>query len=221
MLPETHSELPVRDVLLIDNYDSFSYNLVEEFACLGCKVEVLRNDVPLVDVLHRLATMSDPLLVLSPGPGTPEQAGICIELIKAATGRYAMLGVCLGHQAMAVAFGGVVGRAPQPLHGERSTIHCEPHALFEGLSSQLVVGRYHSLVATEMPAELMVIAESFDTSGFEPLVMALAHRKHAIAGLQFHPESILTTYGRDLLANAVRYLKEPTQKQPTQQEQAA
>lgn len=202
-----------RDVLLIDNYDSFSYNLVEEFACLGCNVEVLRNDVPISQVLTRLATMHEPLLVLSPGPGTPEQAGICIELIKAVAGRYAILGVCLGHQAMTVAFGGVVGRAPQPLHGERSTIHCEPHALFEGLPAQLVVGRYHSLVAIEVPKALVVIAESFDANAFEPLVMALAHRQHAIAGVQFHPESILTTYGRDLLANAVRYLKEPRQEQ--------
>lgn len=203
----------VRDVLLIDNYDSFSYNLVEEFSCLGCKVTVLRNDVPLADVLQRLATMQEPLLVLSPGPGTPEQAGICIELIKAAAGRYPMLGVCLGHQAMTVAFGGVVGRAPQPLHGERCTIQCEVHPLFAGLPRQLMVGRYHSLAATEVPGSMQIIAEAFDAGAFRPVVMAMVHKQHAIAGLQFHPESILTTYGRDLLANAVHFLKEPEQKE--------
>ncbi len=203
----------VRDVLLIDNYDSFSYNLVEEFSCLGCKVTVLRNDVPLAEVFQRLASMHEPLLVLSPGPGTPEQAGICIDLIKAAAGRYPMLGVCLGHQAMTVAFGGVVGRAPQPLHGERCTIQCETHPLFDGLPSQLMVGRYHSLVATEVPGELQVIAEAFDAGAFRPVVMAMVHKRYAVAGLQFHPESILTTYGRDLLANVLRLLKEPAQKE--------
>ena len=203
----------VRDVLLIDNYDSFSYNLVEEFSCLGCKVTVLRNDVPLAEVLQRLAGMHEPLLVLSPGPGAPEQAGICIDLIKAAAGRYPMLGVCLGHQAMTVAFGGVVGRAPQPLHGERCTIQCETHPLFDGLPSQLMVGRYHSLVATEVPGELQVIAEAFDAGAFRPVVMAMVHKRYAVAGLQFHPESILTTYGRDLLANVLRLLKEPAQKE--------
>lgn len=212
---------PGRDVLLIDNYDSFSYNLVEEFSCLGCNVTVLRNDVPLADVLPRLTHMREPLLVLSPGPGTPEQAGICIALIKAVAGRYPILGVCLGHQAITVAFGGVVGRAPQPLHGERCTIHCEAHALFDGLPSQLMVGRYHSLVATEVPAPLQIIAEAFDASAFEPVVMALAHPQHAIVGLQFHPESILTTHGRELLANAVRYLKEPVGKETAQKECAA
>ena len=203
----------VRDVLLIDNYDSFSYNLVEEFSCLGCKVTVLRNDVPLAEVLQRLASMHEPLLVLSPGPGAPEQAGICIDLIKAAAGRYPMLGVCLGHQAMTVAFGGVVGRAPQPLHGERCTIQCETHPLFEGLPRELMVGRYHSLVATEVPGELQVIAEAFDAGAFRPVVMAMVHKRYAVAGLQFHPESILTTYGRDLLANVLRLLKEPAQKE--------
>lgn len=200
-----------RDVLLIDNYDSFSYNLVEEFSCLGCQVEVLRNDVPLADALQRLAAMTEPLLVLSPGPGTPEQAGICIDLIRSVAGRFPVLGVCLGHQAITVAFGGAVGRTPQPLHGERSTIHCRPHALFGGLPEQLVVGRYHSLVATEVPDALLVIAEAFDASAFEPVVMALTHRRHAIAGVQFHPESILTTHGREVLANAVRYLREPAE----------
>ncbi|HEX4911383.1 MAG TPA: aminodeoxychorismate/anthranilate synthase component II [Permianibacter sp.] len=203
----------IRDVLLIDNFDSFSYNLVEEFSCLGCQVTVLRNDVSVEYVLQRLAAMKDPLLVLSPGPGTPEQAGNCIALIKAAAGRYPMLGVCLGHQAMTVAFGGVVGRAPQPLHGERCTIQCEPHPLFRGLPKQLMVGRYHSLAATEVPADCQVIAEAFDAGAFRPVVMAMVHKRHAIAGLQFHPESILTTYGRDLLANAVQLLREPKTKE--------
>lgn len=213
MLPEPIRDGTPRDVLLIDNYDSFSYNLVEEFSCLGCTVTVLRNDVALTDVLQRLATMQAPLLVLSPGPGTPEQAGICIELIKAVAGRYPTLGVCLGHQAMTVAFGGVVGRAPQPLHGERCTIQCEPHPLFDGLPRQLMVGRYHSLVATEVPAELQVIAEAFDAGAFRPVVMAMVHKRYGMAGLQFHPESILTTHGRELLANALRYLNEPVQKE--------
>lgn len=192
----------MRDILLIDNFDSFTYNLVEDLSCLGAKVEVQRNDRPLEFLLQRLQQMHDPLVVLSPGPGTPENAGVCIELIHAVKGRYPLLGICLGHQALTVAFGGVVDRAPKPLHGERSLVQLKPDALFEGLPAQVRVGRYHSLLATKLPNELNTIAD------VDELVMAIRHQQYALVGLQFHPESILSTHGRVMLGNALQTLKE-------------
>lgn len=192
----------MRDILLIDNFDSFTYNLVEEFAVLGCRIDVQRNDRSVEFLLHRLSLLNDPLIVLSPGPGTPENAGVCIALILAAAGKYPILGICLGHQAITVAFGGTVSRAPKPLHGERSVVQTRPHLLFERLPSHVQVGRYHSLVASQLSNVLQVIAVSDD------LVMAISHEHHAICGLQFHPESILTTYGSQILQNALTTLRE-------------
>lgn len=193
-----------RKILFIDNFDSFTYNLVDEFSCLGADVEVYRNDVALPVLFQRaqIATQNGqaPLFVLSPGPGTPEAAGVCIPLIREALGRYPLFGVCLGHQAMVAALGGEVGRAPRAVHGQRDQITHNGHALFSGLPSPLGVGRYHSLVATRMPDVLTAIAHSGD------LVMALAHRELPLAGVQFHPESILTTHGRRLLANVLQFL---------------
>jgi anthranilate synthase/aminodeoxychorismate synthase-like glutamine amidotransferase len=191
-----------RDVLLIDNFDSFTYNLVEEFACLGCRVQVHRNDVPLVRLQDILAELHDPLIVLSPGPGTPSEAGVCIELIRAVAGRYALLGICLGHQALTVAFGGIVEPAPRAAHAERSMVNWAAHVLFEGLPNPLSVGRYHSLAASQLSPELKVIASVDD------VIMAVTHTEHALAGLQFHPESVLTTSGRHLLSNAARSWRE-------------
>lgn len=193
-----------RDVLIIDNFDSFTYNLVEEFACLGCRVQVQRNDVTLSRLQKILDWLRDPLIVLSPGPGTPSDAGVCIELIRAVAGHHALLGICLGHQALAVAFGGIVEPAPRAAHAERSLVNCVAHALFEGLPNPLSVGRYHSLAASHLSPELRVIASVDD------VVMAVTHTEHALAGLQFHPESVLTTSGRHLLSNAARCWRQPT-----------
>jgi anthranilate synthase/aminodeoxychorismate synthase-like glutamine amidotransferase len=192
----------LREVLLVDNYDSFTYNLMEELSCLGCRVRVYRNDTSADVLAAELDRMHDPLLVLSPGPGTPEEAGCCVELIRRVQGRHALLGVCLGHQALTVAMGGTVGPAPRPLHGERSRMRCHPHPIFAGLPNPMWVGRYHSLVALALPPQLNVLADA------DGVVMAVAHERHALAGLQFHPESILTTHGRRLLLNVVRHWRE-------------
>jgi anthranilate synthase component 2 len=191
-----------RDVLVIDNFDSFTYNLVEDFACLGCQVHVQRNDRPVGFLLGLLSDLRQPLIVLSPGPGAPSEAGVCIELIKAAAGRYGLLGICLGHQAMGIAFGGMVERAPHPAHAQRSTVTCSPHPIFDGLPTPFAAGRYHSLAIKKVPRELRVIATADD------VVMAVAHTQYAMVGLQFHPESVLTTSGRGLLENAVLHLRE-------------
>jgi len=191
-----------REVLLVDNYDSFTYNLMEELSCLGCRVRIYRNDTPAEALASELDRMHDPLLVLSPGPGTPEEAGCCLELIRRIRGRHALLGVCLGHQALTVAMGGVVGPAPRPVHGERASVRCQAHPIFEGLPNPMWVGRYHSLVAVALPPSLRVLAE------VDGLVMAVAHEHYALAGLQFHPESILTTHGRRLLFNVVQHWRE-------------
>jgi anthranilate synthase component 2 len=191
-----------RDVLLIDNFDSFTYNLADEFECLGCRVVVQRANAPLSAIEERLQQLDDPLLVLSPGPGSPENAGCCVELIRRAAGRYAMLGICLGHQALVVAFGGKVGPAPRAMHGQRSQVHHARHFLFEGLPNPFSAGRYHSLAATEMPACLQIIAQA------DGVVMAAVHTRFAMAGLQFHPESILTTRGSLVLSSAVGNLRE-------------
>ena len=189
-----------RDVVLIDNFDSFSYNLAEEFAVLGTTLTVLRNTMPVAKLQSLLASKNMPLLVISPGPGSPENAGNCIAYIREFLGHYAMLGICLGHQAMVVACGGVVARAPQAVHGERSILTHDGDAIFNGLPRTFLVGRYHSLVATTLPKELHSIASA------EQLCMAIRHRSAAAIGLQFHPESILTTHGRHLLRNILAQL---------------
>jgi anthranilate synthase/aminodeoxychorismate synthase-like glutamine amidotransferase len=189
-----------RDVVLVDNFDSFSYNLAEEFSVLGTSLNVVRNTISVSKLQQLLVSKNNPLLVLSPGPGTPEQAGNCIAFIREFLGQFAMLGICLGHQAMVVACGGTVERAPQAKHGERSMLKHQNDEIFSGLPPSFLVGRYHSLVATQLPAGLQSIAEA------EHLCMAIRHEKAAI-GLQFHPESILTTHGRHLLRNIVTQLQ--------------
>lgn len=179
-------------ILIIDNYDSFTWNLVQEFAALGGNVVVHRNDAIAVD--DALA-LNPTHVVISPGPGTPAQAGISRALIQACAGKLPILGVCLGHQAIVEAFGGWVVRAPKPVHGKSSTITHDGKGIFAGVPDELEVGRYHSLVAGIVPDELEVSAITGN------LVMAVRHRKHPIEGVQFHPESILTPEGSKLLAN--------------------
>jgi anthranilate synthase component II len=184
-----------RQVLLIDNYDSFTYNLYQYLAELGASVTVVRNDAISVDE----ARGQDPdLVVISPGPGVPRDAGISVDLIRALGPTTPILGVCLGHQAVAEAFGGVVTRAPELMHGKASDIIHDGSGVFEGLPSPFSAIRYHSLCAAPeaVPETLEVIART--GSG---VIMGLRHRRYPVYGVQFHPESILTEHGKELLRN--------------------
>jgi anthranilate synthase component 2 len=190
---------PLR-IVFIDNFDSFTWNLVDEFARRGARVEVWRNTVPAEHALARARDGGPSLLVLSPGPGTPAEAGCCIELVRlAATARMPLLGVCLGHQAMVEAFGGVVGPAGEVVHGKTSRVRHQGGPLFEGVPSPFPVGRYHSLAASVLPDSLAPIA------GTDRLVMAVAHRSAPQFGVQFHPESILTPEGGRIIENVIQW----------------
>lgn len=198
-------------IFMLDNLDSFTYNLVDEFQCLGFDPIVYRNTLSADFILAQMAKAQQQipneklLLVLSPGPGDPNHAGCLMELISKAKGKYPMLGICLGHQALIQHYGGIIGRAPEIVHGKSSLIkHCASGA-FENISNPLPVARYHSLVATKTPASLDTIAH-FTTDKNEQLTMAIEHRNDAVLGFQFHPESILTTYGSNLLAQSIYYL---------------
>jgi len=192
--------MPEPHLVFVDNFDSFTWNLVDEFARRGAEVEVWRNTVSATVVLARAQAGGASLLVLSPGPGTPAEAGCCIELVRlAAEARIPLLGVCLGHQAMVQAFGGVVGPAGEIVHGKTSRVRHEGGPLFEGIPSPFPVGRYHSLAATSLPDCLEPIA------GTERVVMAIAHRTAPQFGVQFHPESILTPEGGRIIDNVLRW----------------
>jgi len=182
-------------ILLIDNYDSFTYNLVHYLGELGAEVVVHRNDA--ISVEQALSTRPEGI-VLSPGPCTPNEAGICLDLIAAATDRVPILGVCLGHQAIGQAFGGKVVRAPLPMHGKTSRIHHRGSDVFTAIPDNFTATRYHSLVVERatLPSELEITAETDDG-----LIMGLAHRTHPTYGVQFHPESIVSEHGHDLLRN--------------------
>jgi anthranilate synthase component 2 len=182
-------------VTLIDNYDSFTFNLVHYLGELGAKVKVWRNDE--ISVEDALAEGPD-AIVLSPGPCTPNEAGICLDLVRAASERTPVFGVCLGHQAIGQAFGGDVVRAPAPMHGKVSRISHNARGVFRGLNGPFQATRYHSLVIdrSTAPSELEVSAESDDG-----LIMAVAHRDRPAYGVQFHPESIASEHGRDILRN--------------------
>jgi anthranilate synthase/aminodeoxychorismate synthase-like glutamine amidotransferase len=182
-------------VLLVDNYDSFTYNLYQYLGELGAEVRVVRNDELTAEAAVSLAPDR---IVISPGPGTPDQAGITLDLIRRAAGRIPVLGVCLGHQALGQAFGGDVRRAPKLMHGKTSEIHHDGKGVFVGLPDPFTATRYHSLVVERgsVPESLEITAWTDDG-----IVMGLRHREHALEGVQFHPESILTTVGKDLLRN--------------------
>jgi len=182
-------------ILLLDNYDSFTYNLAQFLGQLGEKLEVRRNDQITVDEVVRLAPER---IVISPGPGIPQRAGITVELIRRFAGEIPILGVCLGHQAIGHAFGGRVVRAPEILHGKTSEIHHDGKTIFRKLPKPFTATRYHSLVVARkgLPRELEVSAETADGT-----IMGLRHRKLRVEGVQFHPESILTDAGMQLLQN--------------------
>ena len=182
-------------LLLIDNYDSFTYNLVHYFGELGAPVKVYRNDAIAVS---EVLSMRPSAIIISPGPRDPDQAGICLELIKASVGAVPILGVCLGHQAIGQAFGGKVIRAPNLMHGKIDDIYHIDSSLYKGISSPFTATRYHSLILEQesLPTCLKVTAKTK-----EGIVMGLEHREHIIHGIQFHPESIASESGHDLLQN--------------------
>ncbi len=184
-------------LLMIDNYDSFTYNLVQYFGELGVEVVVRRNDSIRVEDIPKMAPSH---IVISPGPGTPDQAGISLEIIQRLSGAIPILGVCLGHQAMGQVFGGRVVRAPTLMHGKTSAIHHHGTDLFFNLPSPFRATRYHSLIVekSDFPDCLEITAWTEDG-----LVMGLRHKTLAVYGVQFHPESILTEYGHDLLRNFI------------------
>jgi len=182
-------------ILLLDNYDSFTYNLAQYLGELGCQVEVHRNDKISVE---EIARRKPDRIVISPGPCTPQEAGISIELIRRLAGKFPILGVCLGHQALGAAYGGRVVRARKLFHGKTSEIHHDSKGVFERLPDPFTATRYHSLVVEKksLPRELAISAETSDGT-----IMGLRHRRHKLEGVQFHPESVLTESGKQLLAN--------------------
>ena len=184
-------------VLMLDNYDSFTYNLVQYLGELGAEVKVLRNDETSVSDIE---TLSPDHIVISPGPCTPDEAGISLELVKQFAGRVPILGVCLGHQAIGQAFGGKIVRARQVMHGKVSMTYHNRQGLFKGFDDPFQTTRYHSLVIEKesLPACLEVTAWTQEHDKLDE-IMAVRHREYAVVGTQFHPESILTDYGHDLL----------------------
>lgn len=182
-------------LLLIDNYDSFTYNLVQYFAELGVNVAVFRNDEL---TLEQIEEKHPQQIVISPGPGTPDDAGVSLEVVKRFAGKIPLLGVCLGHQTIAQTFGGKVVRAQVLMHGKASEISHDGRTIFQGLDDQIPAGRYHSLIVerSSLPECLEISATTADG-----VIMGLRHRQLAVEGVQFHPESILTDSGKKLLGN--------------------
>jgi anthranilate synthase/aminodeoxychorismate synthase-like glutamine amidotransferase len=186
-------------VFILDNYDSFTYNLVQYFGEFGAEVEVRRNDqISLAEV----ESLSPERIVISPGPCTPQDAGISIDLIRCFAGKVPILGVCLGHQAIGAAFGGKVVRASHLMHGKTSAVTHDGKTIFSGLPTPMTATRYHSLIVDEknLPADLEVSAWATEKDGTRT-IMGLRHKKCAVEGVQFHPESVLTEAGKKLVAN--------------------
>ncbi|MDH2924386.1 anthranilate synthase component 2 [Nicoletella semolina] len=187
-------------ILFIDNFDSFTYNLVDQFRQLGHTVTVFRNDYPLESFCEKALSTPDSLVALSPGPGTPQEAGNMLEIIKKLKENVPIIGICLGHQAIIEALGGKVVHTGTVLHGKVSKIEHDNQAMFAGLNNPMPVARYHSLMGDELPTELTVNAT------FGNIVMAIRHNTLPICGFQFHPESILTVKGTQLLKQSIEWL---------------
>jgi anthranilate synthase/aminodeoxychorismate synthase-like glutamine amidotransferase len=189
-------------VFVLDNYDSFTYNLVQYLGELGARVEVRRNNQVTIGEIEALRPEH---IVVSPGPCTPQEAGISIDLIRHFAGKTPLLGVCLGHQSIGAAFGGRVVRARSLMHGKTSPVEHDGKTIFRGLSSPMTATRYHSLIVAEdgLPEELEVSASTRDRDGTR-VIMGLRHRKFPVEGVQFHPESVLTDQGKMLVANFLR-----------------
>jgi anthranilate synthase/aminodeoxychorismate synthase-like glutamine amidotransferase len=186
-------------IFVLDNYDSFTYNLVQYLGELGAIVEVRRNDQVTVTEID---SMAPERIVISPGPCTPQDAGISIEVVKHFAGRVPVLGVCLGHQAIGAAFGGEIVRAPKLMHGKTSQVMHDNRTIFQGLPLPLTATRYHSLIVDpeNLPPELEISAYTTEADGSR-VIMGLRHRQYPVEGVQFHPESVLTTEGKQLVAN--------------------
>jgi len=187
-------------LLMIDNYDSFTFNLVQYLQSLGAEVKVVRNDAMTVD---EIATLAPERIVISPGPCTPNEAGVSLEVIRQMGANTPILGVCLGHQSIGQAYGGTVVRAGNIMHGKTSRIRHEGRGVFAGLPDAYEATRYHSLVVqrASLPAELEITAWTENEDGSFEEIMGLRHREHPVEGVQFHPESILTEHGHALLKN--------------------
>jgi anthranilate synthase/aminodeoxychorismate synthase-like glutamine amidotransferase len=186
-------------VFVLDNYDSFTYNLVQYLGEMGAKIEVRRND----DVtIEQIEEMHPDRILISPGPCTPQEAGISVELIRYFAGKVPLLGVCLGHQAIGAAFGGEIVRAKNLMHGKTSEVVHDGKTIFHGLASPMTATRYHSLIVSEknLPADLEVSAWTSDKDGTR-VIMGLRHKKFPVEGVQFHPESVLTEEGKKLVRN--------------------
>ena len=183
-------------ILVIDNYDSFTYNLVQYLAELGAGVKVCRNDAIKVEAIDELRPSH---ILISPGPGRPEDAGISVDVIRRFGPSVPVMGVCLGHQAIGVVYGGTVCRAKAPMHGKTSTVVHDGKGLFHGIAAPFLAGRYHSLVISneQLPGELEVAARTKD----DGTIMAVRHRSYPVHGVQFHPESVLTEYGKEIIQN--------------------
>ncbi|RAW90551.1 glutamine amidotransferase-related protein [Photorhabdus laumondii] len=181
------------NILLLDNVDSFTYNLVDQLRHHGHQVVIYRNTVATEMIMQQLRMLSSPLLMLSPGPGKPSDSGCMPQLLQQIIGEIPVIGICLGHQAIIEAYGGKISAADEILHGKASLAKHDNQAMFANLENPLPVARYHSLTGSRIPSELTISARCGDT------VMAVRHDKHKVCGFQFHPESILTTHGAKLL----------------------
>lgn len=186
-------------IVFLDNFDSFTYNLVDQFRTLGHQVKIYRNDCDL-DLLEKMCREPDTILALSPGPGTPAEAGNMLPLIRRVKNSVPVIGICLGHQALIEAFGGKVVHAGEVLHGKVSKIQHDNQAMFAGLQNPMPVARYHSLMGSDLPEELIVNAS------YNGIIMAIRHRDLPICAFQFHPESLLTVQGSKLLEQSIDWL---------------
>jgi len=204
--PQLNDDKQPLQIIMIDNFDSFTYNLVNQFRLIGAEVIIFRNDVEIDKIFTetRLARR-ETIIVLSPGPGNPENAGNTLAIIEQFAGVLPILGICLGHQSIVQHYGGRIVPAKQIVHGKADDIFLEACGIFEGISSPVRAARYHSLVATQMPFDLAVIARTKNE------VMAVKHLNDKTLGFQFHPESILTTNGTTLLKAAIQWLTQPNQ----------
>lgn len=197
-----------RKVLFIDNFDSFTYNLVDDFCKRECQAKVYRADTELEELKQVTEEFKPDLLVISPGPGTPDTAGVSLAAVEYFKDKLPIFGVCLGHQIIAQYFGGRIGHAPKPMHGKPSRVTHNGKDIFEGIENPLQAGRYHSLVALEMPDCLET------TARFEDIVMGLRHKELPIFGVQFHPESILTPAGGKIIENILKIAENSIRQTP-------
>ncbi|MDV7102948.1 aminodeoxychorismate/anthranilate synthase component II [Vibrio sp. TH_r3] len=187
------------NLVFIDNFDSFTYNLVDQFRSLGHAVTIYRNNIAATKIEVAINQLDNPVIILSPGPGTPSEAGCMPELLQRVKGEVPIIGICLGHQAIVEAYGGTVEGAGEIIHGKVSMMEHQNHTVYQGLPSPLAIARYHSLVATAVPESLTITAE------VDGLVMSVVNEQDKVCGYQFHPESIMTTNGATLLANTIEW----------------